>query len=55
MQPTSKKLLNQVREAIRFTHYSFRAENSYWRQPLTMSPCGICLHSAQAKLTAGRR
>lgn len=29
MQPPPKKLLDQVREAIRIQHYSYRTEESY--------------------------
>jgi len=29
MQPPPKKLLDQVREAIRIKHYSYRTEESY--------------------------
>ena len=29
MEPTSKKLLDQVRDAIRLKHYSIRTEQAY--------------------------
>jgi hypothetical protein len=35
MEPRPKKLLNQVRDAIRLKHYSYRTEESYiqWIRP----------------------